>query len=306
MSNFLGDLESSEQLIKDLYINLRKSVNRWANVTKQTPQARMGYVGQHLTSVVTGFPGGKSGARGYDIIISRNPLVYGEIKTCYRVDQLGVCKDCHNVVSSIEKNCSVCNSINIKRNDDSKWLITIKDADDLQKCFEPKFYYFVLFEYVDIKDPSNLDIQASIWQVDSSNEGFKYCLIDYFYNIKGNAPLNIWPYMLKFELFNPKLIYRSIIREDDTIQTKIFPGRDEPCLYRVKDLHLHKQSKNLTTNALQYVLSKLCPEIDVTSLNRKQLIDFIEEERAKGLVDEILFSNLLVKGIYLPLISKYI
>lgn len=49
----------------------------------------MGYVGQHLASIVTGYPGGKSGARGYDMII--DDAQYAEIKTCYRVDQLGKC-----------------------------------------------------------------------------------------------------------------------------------------------------------------------------------------------------------------------
>lgn len=45
----------------------------------------MGYVGQHLVSVVTGYPGGKSGARGYDLVIDDER--HGEIKTCYRVDR---------------------------------------------------------------------------------------------------------------------------------------------------------------------------------------------------------------------------
>lgn len=63
----LGTIEASEALIKDLYIDLRAKVNAWSKITQQTPQARMGYVGQHLVSVVTGYPGGKSGARGYDL-----------------------------------------------------------------------------------------------------------------------------------------------------------------------------------------------------------------------------------------------
>lgn len=62
----LGTIEASEALIKDLYIDLRAKVNAWSKITQQTPQARMGYVGQHLVSVVTGYPGGKTGARGYD------------------------------------------------------------------------------------------------------------------------------------------------------------------------------------------------------------------------------------------------
>lgn len=85
----IGTKESAELLITDLYVDLRKKVNSWASHTQQTPQARMGYIGQHLVSVVTGFPGGKSGACGHDLIFSDEE--YGEIKTCSKVDQLGVC-----------------------------------------------------------------------------------------------------------------------------------------------------------------------------------------------------------------------
>lgn len=92
----LGTIEASEALIKDLYIDLRAKVNAWSKITQQTPQARMGYVGQHLVSVVTGYPGGKSGARGYDLVIDDER--HGEIKTCYRVDQLGSCNACGAVV----------------------------------------------------------------------------------------------------------------------------------------------------------------------------------------------------------------
>jgi len=130
MKRELGTIEASEQLIKDLYINLRNEVNAWAEITCQTPQARMGYIGQHLVSVVTGFPGGKSGARGYDLVMGNG--TYGEIKTCYRVDQLGKCCDCEAVVSSLEKECSNCGSKNIKRKDDSKWLIGIQHDEEFK------------------------------------------------------------------------------------------------------------------------------------------------------------------------------
>lgn len=106
----LGTIEASEALIKDLYIDLRAKVNAWSKITQQTPQARMGYVGQHLVSVVTGYPGGKSGARGYDLVIDDER--HGEIKTCYRVDQLGSCNACGAVVSSLETECAVCSSTN--------------------------------------------------------------------------------------------------------------------------------------------------------------------------------------------------
>lgn len=100
----LGTIEASEALIKDLYIDLRAKVNAWSKITQQTPQARMGYVGQHLVSVVTGYPGGKSGARGYDLVIDDER--HGEIKTCYRVDQLGSCNACGAVVKNVIKKYS--------------------------------------------------------------------------------------------------------------------------------------------------------------------------------------------------------
>ena len=113
----LADLQTSEQLIRELYIELRRKVNFWASITNQTAQARMGYVGQHLTSIVTGFPGGKSGARGRDLILPDDQ--HAEIKTCYRVDQLGSCQDCNAAIASIEQVCPACGSTSIKRNDDS-------------------------------------------------------------------------------------------------------------------------------------------------------------------------------------------
>lgn len=105
----------------------------------------MGYVGQHLVSVVTGYPGGKSGARGYDLVIDDER--HGEIKTCYRVDQLGSCNACGAVVSSLETECAVCGSTSINRKDDSKWLIAIRNNDEFAKLLDPYRYYFVLFEF---------------------------------------------------------------------------------------------------------------------------------------------------------------
>lgn len=137
----LGTIEASEALIKDLYIDLRAKVNAWSKITQQTPQARMGYVGQHLVSVVTGYPGGKSGARGYDLVIDDER--HGEIKTCYRVDQLGSCNACGAVVSSLETECAVCSSTSINRKDDSKWsysgstTISVANIKNVIKKYSP-------------------------------------------------------------------------------------------------------------------------------------------------------------------------
>lgn len=254
----LGDLHSSERLICDLYIDLRKRINTWAAITHQTAQARMGYVGQHLVSVVTGFPGGKSGARGRDLVLPDDQ--YGEIKTCYRVDQLGRCNSCSARIASIERECPDCGSDDIKRNDDSKWLIGIRHDDEFAHILEPTSYYLVLFEFVDLKSPDT--IRSSIWEVNPKNPGFAYCMVDYRVNIQANsasgAPFNLWPYELKFSLMRPMLIYQSSISTvDDSIITTIFPGRDEAQLDNLRPLHRYSRSQNLTVDKIRFLAELL-------------------------------------------------
>ena len=248
----------TEALIKDLYIDLRKKVNKWSKITSQTPQARMGYVGQHLTSIVTGYPGGKSGARGYDLIIdqSHDKISYAEIKTCYRVDQLGKCLTCGSVVSSLEKSCSFCNSTNIKRNDDSKWLITMLNENDIILTFEPDYYYFVLFEFQDISNPLNNNILTTIWRVKTTNPGFIMCMLDYYFNIrsksKSKAPFNMWPHMLKYQLTKPVKIYQSIIYEDDSIET-LFLNNSNSEEDKLLDFTQYSSSNNLNLSTLHKI-----------------------------------------------------
>lgn len=135
-----GTPEFAAALLTDLYVRLRRDLQRWAKVTKQTSQARMGYIGQHLVSVVTTHPGGRSGARGDDIKFPDGKVA--EIKTCTLVDQLGYCKDkkCKTRVASIEKACPACGNTNVKRQDDSKWLLSPKSEQELRDLFVPAFY----------------------------------------------------------------------------------------------------------------------------------------------------------------------
>lgn len=300
----LGTIEASEQLIKDLYINLRNKVNAWSKITCQTPQARMGYIGQHLVSVVTGFPGGKSGARGYDLVMNNGE--YGEIKTCYRVDQLGQCGDCGAVVSSLEKECSSCGSKNIIRKDDSKWLISIQHAQELSEIADPKSYYFVLFEFEDITNYDNDNIIASIWEVDPKCKGFTYCMIDYYYNIrvksKSKAPFNMWPYNLKFKLTNPKLIYRSVIYSDGTIETKIFPTLNNEYIDELKPLPSYASSKTLTSDVISSVIKMISPT-DSTAGNKNELLDRLERLRRDNVISNKALCDMLSDALYRPYIE---
>lgn len=292
----------ANSLINDLYLDLRKKVNYWSDITKQTPQAKMGYIGQHLVSIVTGYSGGKSGARGYDLIIPNGN--YGEIKTCYRVDQLGKCLSCNNVVSAIETKCSVCNSENIKRNDDSKWLLTINKYEELEKMIEPLKYYFVLFEF----DKTNInDIVINIWEVDPKCRGFSLCMIDYYFNIRENstskAPFNMWPHQFKFALTRPIKIYESVIKEDNSIETKVFMP-ESPRADRMKFLEF--------ANATTINLYNLIPTVKKFDIKCE---DYNNKHNILMNIDKWLESNdekyeefvdVFATNVYIPLIKTFV
>lgn len=298
----LGTIEASEALIKDLYIDLRAKVNAWSKITQQTPQARMGYVGQHLVSVVTGYPGGKSGARGYDLVIDDER--HGEIKTCYRVDQLGSCNACGAVVSSLETECAVCSSTSINRKDDSKCLIAIRNNDEFAKLLDPYRYYFVLFEFESIYDSNNNDIIASIWEVDPKSKGFAYCMIDYYLNIRSQstskAPFNMWPHMLKFALTEPTLIYRSKITNDGNIITDVFPSKNNTYSDVLLPLSSYSGSTTISVANIKSVIKKYSPSARVNGLNKEKLLQLLEDIRKNNNITNADLCNKFADEIYLP------
>ena len=272
----LGTVEASEHLICDLYIDLRRRVNSWASITHQTAQARMGYVGQHLVSTVTSYHGDRSGARGKDLNLPDDK--YAEIKTCYRVDQLGKCKDCNARVASIELSCPKCGSDNLQRKGDSKWLIGIRHEEEFSSILEPEYYYLVLFEFTNLNSPDT--IQSSIWKVEPNVPGFALCMIDYYKNIraasKSKASFNLWPYKLKFDVMRPPLIYRSHITKNDDIITCLFPGRDKSCLHKLKPLREYSRSQNLKKEkVLQFAEYMGCPVNRYR--NKAELLDEIQD-----------------------------
>lgn len=301
----LGTLEASEQLIKDLYINLRNEVNNWAEITFQTPQARMGYIGQHLVSVVTGYPGGKSGARGYDLVMENGN--YGEIKTCYRVDQLGQCSNCGGVVSSLEKECASCGSKDIVRKDDSKWLIGIQHDEEFKHIVDPYRYYFVLFEFEEINNIENNNIVASIWEANPKSKGFGYCMMDYYLNIRSKsvskAPFNMWPYQLKFTLTQPILIYRAVIKEDGDIETKIFPSLKNEEEEILKPLYTYSAATTLTVKAVEKLVKKYAPNADTDRKNKKKLLEMLEEIRCSQGITNGELCDAFAEEIYYPLLD---
>ena len=303
----LGDLQSSEKLIFDLYIDLRQRINSWASITHQTAQARMGYIGQHLVSVVTGFPGGKSGARGHDLVLSNGQ--YAEIKTCYRVDQLGKCNSCGVKVASIEAICPECFSVDINRNDDSKWLIGIRHDQEFSQILNPKFYYLVLFEFVNLENPN--EIRSSIWQINPQVPGFAFCIVDYRLNIqsksKSKAAFNLWPYQLKFCLMQPMLIYRSIISTiDNSVNTEIFPGRDCAELHHLDPLDKYHLSRNLTSNKIEFLSNLLGVPTRLTSTKKRDSLKIVENHITKAQIPRSVVADKIAIALYYEDIKHHI
>ncbi|MGN0879347.1 MAG: MamI family restriction endonuclease [Oligosphaeraceae bacterium] len=294
-------------MITELYIDLRRRVNAWASLTKQTSQARMGYVGQHLASVVTGLEGSRTGARGDDLIAPDGK--HSEVKTCYRVDQLGECSVCGFKVAIADKVCSLCGSDRLKRKDDSKWLIGLPANDMLAKkkfasLFENESFYLVLFEFEDLASPEV--IVTSIWEVNPRYRGFAYCMLDYYKNIWANsvshAPFNLWPYSVKFYLMKPELIYQAKINQDDTIDTIRFPEVDAAPNFTFPSLSKFTCSVGFNVDVCRELATRFM--IDVTGKTRLSLMSEIEEYRKHEMCDDALFVD-VVNDVFYARIMPY-
>ncbi|MFH1600304.1 MAG: MamI family restriction endonuclease [Pseudomonadota bacterium] len=308
----IGTPQAAEELLTDLYVRLRRDLQRWALVTKQTPQPRMGYVGQHLVSVVTGHPGSRSGARGDDLQLDDGTVA--EIKCCYRVDQLGACIKCGTAVASIEKICpnAACGSRELTRKDDSKWLLSPKSEKELEELFVPTAYYLVLFEFSDLQAAEDIDV--FIYRVDPNSLGFSLCMIDYFFNIRANsksgAPFNLWPDSPKFHLMRPELIYWSIIKPDDSIDTRIFPGRDPAQLQEFGDFTGLAGAKTISDDAIVALGKAMGVDVSVVGkeLPRAKMrfakLKALQEVREKDGWSAIEVADQLARAVYRPLLVK--
>jgi len=222
--NSLVKISDNKKLIKklldELVLTPRLKALEWSKITKQTPNMKIGYPGQHLASLVVGMEGSRTGARGNDIVDG------SEVKSCSRVDQLDTCKDCGEKVMRIEKICSSCGSHNIKRMNDSKWLFTIRNENDLEVLTkEVDRIILTLADYPDFENDNfeNLRFQVfEIWTKSKRNKNFVTLMTNYYNKIylehkkqnvaKTPAPKNFWPYSYQFYLCNPIKIFSCVVK----------------------------------------------------------------------------------------------
>jgi len=213
---------SAKQLanfIDEVMLTPRLKAIEWSKITKQTPGLKIGYPAQHIASLLTGVEGRRSAARGDDLADG------SEVKGCNRIDQLDTCKSCGNKVLRYELKCNFCDSTDISRKDDSKWLLTIKSESELN-LYTNKIdrLIFILLDYPYFADNNfeTLSIKAyEIWP--KSNKTFKQILKDYYYNIylehiklnasKTPAPKNFWPYSFQFYKCKPLKTYECLITD---------------------------------------------------------------------------------------------
>ena len=156
----IGDnIENIKSFINEIIIKPKHALTKWATITNQTPAAKIGYIGQHLTSLITGVPGTGTGARGDDLADG------SEVKSCNKVDQVDKCKDCGSRVLRMEKQCSACGSTNIDRKADSKWLFSIRDQHELDQYKNLDRIVLLLMDYPNFDIGDYNDIRISVFEI---------------------------------------------------------------------------------------------------------------------------------------------
>lgn len=218
------NLKQIERLLGELVLQPRINAIKWSAITKQTPNIRIGYPGQHLASLIAGMEGERTGARGNDLIDG------SEVKSCSRIDALDKCLDCESPVARLEEACSSCGSKNILRSNDSKWLFGIRNEADLNTLLHGvKRVLLILGDYPNFDDGDfgTLRFQAfEIWPESKRNFRFGEIMSNYHYKIylahkkknptKNPAPKNFWPYSYQFYMCNPISTFACVIQNANT------------------------------------------------------------------------------------------
>ena len=127
-------------------------------------------------------------------------------------------------------------------------------------------------------------------------------MIDYFENIRANsrskAPFNLWPFQLKFALMCPRLIYRSFIYKNDSIETETFPGRDQPVLFPF-DLSDYSRARSLTVQKLCNFASTLGVNAEHTS-KKREIITQIKNRLQSTNTSSESARDKLARSVYWP------
>ena len=213
-----------ENLLMDLVLLPRLKALEWSKITKQTPNMKVGYPGQHLASLALGMEGVRTGARGHDIVDG------SEVKSCSRVDALDSCVDCGEKVLRLETQCSNCDSDNIKRSNDSKWLFIIRSEKDIDTLLnDVDRIVLVMADYPYFANGNFEDLRFQIFEIWTKSQRcthFRTIINNYYHKIylehkeknpaKTPAPKNFWPFSYQFYMCNPIKILSCMVKDANT------------------------------------------------------------------------------------------
>lgn len=278
------------EFINDLIIKPRISIHKWSLITKQTPTLKIGYIGQHLASLIIGMEGDRTGARGHDIIDGT------EVKSCTKVDQVDSCKDCKGRVMRSENLCSHCGSSEIFRKNDSKWLFSIRTIDELhQLTIHINRVFLLISDYPYFKQNDFTTVRFEAFEIYPKNPRmsiFSDLLTNYYHdnykkkaeNNKLTAPMNFHPYSYQFYICNPIKVFSCIIDNIDSsnsvinIQKYVLPNANRSNLTSENMPIELLQKKELLSFIQNTPFKKVIkPLLLDQSLNQKQLIEKIKK-----------------------------
>lgn len=232
--------EKIKNFILEMIITPRRLAHKWAKITNQTPNLKSGYPFQHLASLIVGMSGTATGARGDDIVDQ------SEVKACSKVDQSDKCKRCHKNVLRSDNYCHSCGSKDIKRNNDSKWLISIRTKDELRMLLEetPRFIFLVTdYPHFSKGNYSDIRIRAfEVWVKSDRAKNFRKLMKNYYNFLylghksqdsnANPAPKNLFPDSFQFYMCNPIKTFECYIANSLSMQARpeiihyIEPGAD--------------------------------------------------------------------------------
>lgn len=211
------NLNRIKDFVNEIIVVPKKHLHRWAAITHQTPAAKIGYVGQHLASLITGVPGTGTGGRGDDLADG------SEVKSCNKIDQADKCKNCNGRVMRFENICPACKSPNIERKEDSKWLFSVRDEHELNQYMQMNRVLLLLMDYPNFKSCDFNDIRISSYEIYPNEDRmsvFRDLIRNHYENIylpkiranQKTNPMNLHPFSFQFYKCNPILTFSCIVK----------------------------------------------------------------------------------------------
>ncbi len=210
--------EEIQEIIHDMIVRPIQIYTKWSKKTNQTEQPSSGYAAQHIVSLLINEKGTKSAARGLDIETG------SEVKTCSRVGQIDTCTKCAINVYKTESVCSKCNSADsIKRNQDSKWLFSVHNEEEIDKLCGSERILLFLEDYPEFDKGNFKKIRLQLFEIypnKDRHKNFKKIIQQYYDDIylkniekgkKRPAPKNFWPYKYEFYMCLPVLTFSATI-----------------------------------------------------------------------------------------------